>query len=50
MKAKSQKIILEYAQILAYYGNKASTALELLKNAILISGLTSIQTAEIKFS
>jgi tetratricopeptide (TPR) repeat protein len=48
MKAKAHKIIIELAQIEAFYANQATEAIDLLKQALVIPGLTSIQTAELK--
>jgi tetratricopeptide (TPR) repeat protein len=45
---KSQRILLEYAQILAFYANQSEKASETLKKALEIPGLTSMQNAELK--
>jgi tetratricopeptide (TPR) repeat protein len=44
----SFNLIRERAQILAFYANKASVAIEELREALKIPGLTSIQQAELK--
>lgn len=48
INSKAHKIILELAQIEAFYANKAEDATELLKQALAIPGLTTMQTAELK--
>ncbi|MBL1281420.1 MAG: tetratricopeptide repeat protein [Fluviicola sp.] len=45
---KSLPVILELAHIQAFYANKGQEAIKLLDNALLISGLTDMEKAEVK--
>ena len=47
-QVKTHSIIIELSHILAYYANKSSSAISLLKEALSISGLTDMQKAQIK--
>ena len=44
------RLIMELAEIKAFYANRAADAQKLLEDALLIPGLTSIQQAEIKIA
>ncbi len=44
----SIEIVKQYAHILAFYGNDTPKAVETLKKALALAGLTSIQSAELK--
>lgn len=44
------RLIMELAEIKAFYANKSNDAQKLLEEALLIPGLTSIQQAEIKIA
>ncbi len=47
-QVKTHSIIIELSHILAYYANKSTSAISLLKEALAISGLTDMQKAQLK--